>query len=52
MSDFGFVKRIAYEKDKWRAFILKNKADVDDIVQETFYKYMTTDLIFENENHY
>jgi len=31
--------------------ILKNKADVDDIVQETFYKYMTTDLSFENENH-
>ena len=31
--------------------ILKNKPDVDDVVQETFYKYMTTDISFENENH-
>ena len=31
--------------------ILKNKADVDDVVQETFYKYMTTDMDFGNENH-
>ena len=31
--------------------ILKNKADVDDMVQETFYKYMTTDISFKSEDH-
>ena len=31
--------------------ILRNRADVEDIVQETFYKYMTTDMAFESDNH-
>ena len=31
--------------------MLRNKADVDDIIQETFYKYMITDVDFTDENH-
>jgi len=31
--------------------ILRNRADVEDIVQETFYKYMTTEMAFDSDNH-
>ena len=31
--------------------MLRNKADVDDIIQDTFYKYMITDVTFNDENH-
>ena len=30
---------------------MRNRADVEDIVQETFYKYMTTDMFFDSDNH-
>ena len=31
--------------------VLRNRADVEDVVQDTFYKYMTTDMVFESDNH-
>ncbi|MCR5630226.1 RNA polymerase sigma factor [Eubacterium sp.] len=32
-------------------FMLNNKADADDVVQETFCRYMTTDISFNEEEH-
>lgn len=32
-------------------FMLKNKADADDVVQDTFYRYMTTNISFNEEEH-
>lgn len=32
-------------------FMLKNKQDAEDVVQETFFKYMTSDCRYDSEEH-
>lgn len=42
-----------YGNDVYRAAFMmtKNRADAEDIVQETFLRYAVTDTVFESETH-